>query len=75
MSDSVKKWHELNEEGWWTQNENHPDLGLILNADIARDEWEAYYKENEDVLLNSEDFEIAFGFVIWIYKRNYKKIQ
>ena len=75
MSDSVKKWHELHEEGWWTQNENHPDLSLILNDDIARDEWEAYYKYHEDALENCKDFEVAYGFVIWIFNRNYKKIQ
>ena len=24
MSDSVTKWHELNEEGWWTKNPRSP---------------------------------------------------
>ena len=73
MGDSVKKWHELNVEGWWTQDPDHPNIPkLILNADIARDEWEAYYKENGDVLENSEDFEVAYGFVTWIFNRNYK---
>ena len=33
MGDSVKKWHELNEEGWWTQDPDHPNIPkLILNA-------------------------------------------
>ena len=89
MSDTVKKWHEMQEEklaslqadeamakqGVGQENKNHYDLSLILNDDIAKDEWEAYYEYHKDALENCEDFEVAYGFVIWIFNRNYKKIQ
>ena len=32
MSDSVTKWHELNEEGWWTRN---PDVRVKIDEKIA----------------------------------------
>jgi hypothetical protein len=32
MSDSVTKWHELNEEGWWTKN---PSVHVKLDEKIA----------------------------------------
>jgi|TARA_R110000772_G_scaffold71810_1_gene157141 hypothetical protein len=32
MSDSVTKWHELNEEGWWTKN---PEVRVKLDEKIA----------------------------------------
>lgn len=32
MSDSVTKWHELNEEGWWTQN---PQVRVKIDEKIA----------------------------------------
>ena len=32
MSDSVTKWHELNEEGWWTKN---PQVRVKIDEKIA----------------------------------------
>jgi len=32
MSDSVTKWHELNEEGWWTRS---PDVRVKIDEKIA----------------------------------------
>ena len=32
MSDSVTKWHELNEECWWTRN---PDVRVKIDEKIA----------------------------------------
>tara|TARA_R110002020_G_scaffold12121_1_gene44827 strand:- start:3771 stop:3992 length:222 start_codon:yes stop_codon:yes gene_type:complete len=32
MSDSVTKWHELNEEGWWTKN---PKASIRIDDKIA----------------------------------------
>tara|TARA_R110002167_G_scaffold7117_1_gene33525 strand:- start:448 stop:669 length:222 start_codon:yes stop_codon:yes gene_type:complete len=32
MSDSVTKWHELNEEGWWTKN---PSVYVKIDEKIA----------------------------------------
>ena len=32
MSDSVTKWHELNEEGWWTKN---PSVHVKIDEKIA----------------------------------------
>ncbi len=32
MSDSVTKWHELNEEGWWTRN---PKASIRIDDKIA----------------------------------------
>ena len=32
MSDSVTKWHELNEEGWWTKN---PRVHVKIDEKIA----------------------------------------
>ena len=67
MSDSVKKYYEMLEDG----ELNHA-LGIkrekkaVLTYDIAVEEWEEYWDKTRLVLENSEDFEVAYGFVIWL---------
>ena len=62
MSDSVKKYYEMIEDGEITSIKKH----TVLTDDIAIKEWEKYWEFNEDILSNSEDFEVAYGFVNWL---------
>ena len=58
MSDSVTKWHELNEEGWWTKNPSvHVKIDEKIALEIADEKlkeikWllEEYYHFKEDPL-------------------------
>jgi hypothetical protein len=62
MSDSIKKYYEMIADGEITPIKKH----TILTYDVAREEWEEYWKHNYNVLQNSEDFEVAYGFVHWL---------
>jgi hypothetical protein len=62
MSDSVKKYYEMLEDGEITPIKKH----TVLTYDIAVEEWEEYWDKTRLVLENSEDFEVAYGFVIWL---------
>ena len=42
------------------------ELNYLTMRDIAVKEWEKYWEFNEDTLSNSEDFEVAYGFVNWL---------
>jgi len=63
--DSRKKYEQMVEDGEINPNKTLKAVGLLTDS-IARDEWEEYYEYNKDVLYSSEDFEISYGFVIWL---------
>tara|TARA_R100001463_G_scaffold17649_1_gene44871 strand:- start:991 stop:1203 length:213 start_codon:yes stop_codon:yes gene_type:complete len=67
--DSKKKYDQMVEDGEINPNKILKAVGLLTD-DIAREEWEEYYEYNKDVLYNSEDFEISYGFVIWLQNKN-----
>ncbi len=66
MSDSVKKYYEMVESGEIAPIKKNK---IKLTDEIAISEWEKYYKHNKEILYNSEDFEIAYGFVIWLQNK------
>tara|TARA_R100000742_G_C4262474_1_gene80293 strand:+ start:95 stop:307 length:213 start_codon:yes stop_codon:yes gene_type:complete len=67
--DSKKKYEQMVEDGEINPNKILKAVGLLTD-DIAREEWEEYYEYNKDVLYSSEDFEISYGFVIWLQNKN-----
>ena len=66
MSDSVKKYYEMLEDGEITPALSFEEKEAVLTYDIAVEEWEEYWDKTRLVLENSEDFEVAYGFVIWL---------
>ena len=66
MSDSVKKYYAMLEDGEITPALSFEEKEAVLTYDIAIEEWEEYWDKTRLVLENSEDFEVAYGFVIWL---------
>ena len=40
----------------------------------AREEWEKFYKANQDKYVGLEDFEIAYGFLVHMYNNRLGKL-
>ena len=40
----------------------------------AREEWEKFYKANQDKYAGLEDFEIAYGFLVHMYNNRLGKL-